>query len=362
MNAANRLHAAGQSLWLDNITRRLLDEGGLAQYVVGASVTGLTSNPTIFDRAIAGSGDYDAQIRELAARGLREEELFFELALDDLRPAAELLRPAWEATRGIDGWVSLEVSPQLAYDTETTVAEARSLHRKAGLPNLFIKVPGTHEGLPAIEELISQGVPVNVTLLFSDDQYLAAAGAYQRGLQRRREAGMDLVVGSVASLFVSRWDHSTLDQLSDDLKDELGIAVAKRAYRAYRGILASPPWQDLAAAGARPQRLLFASTGTKDPAKPDTYYVEALAAPETVNTMPQPTLDAFVDHGHVGDLLREDARGADEVIAQVEALGIDVADLAGRLQREGADAFVKSWSDLMASIESRTRAVAGARR
>jgi transaldolase len=258
MNAANRLHAAGQSLWLDNITRRLLDEGGLARYIAGASVAGLTSNPTIFDRAIAGSGDYDAQIRELAA-------------LDDLRRAAELLPPVWEATRGVDGWVSLEVSPRLAYDTDSTVAEARSVHRKAGLPNLFIKVPGTHEGLPAIEELISQGVPVNVTLLFSDDQYLAAAGAYQRGLERRREAGMEPVVDSVASLFVSRWDHSTLDQLSDDLKDELGIAAAKRAYRAYRSVRASPRWQDLAAAGARPQRLRFASTGTKDPAKPDTY-------------------------------------------------------------------------------------------
>jgi|SRR5215469_893745 len=362
MNAATRLHEAGQSLWLDNITRRLLDEGRLARYIADDSVTGLTSNPTIFDRAIAGSGDYDDQIRRLAGRGLGEEGLFFELALDDLRRAAGLLRPVWDATHGVDGWVSLEVSPRLARDTAGTVAEARRLHQRAGFPNLYIKVPGTHEGLPAITELIYQGVPVNVTLLFSDDQYLGAAGAYQRGLERRREAGLDLVVGSVASLFVSRWDHSTLDQLPDDLKDELGIAVAKRAYRDYRGVLASPRWQDLAAAGARPQRLLFASTGTKDPARPDTYYVESLAAPDTVNTMPQPTLDAFIDHGHVGDLLPEDARWADEVVARVEAYGIDVADLAARLQREGADAFVASWNDLMGSIESRTRAVAGAQR
>ena len=357
MNPAAQLHAAGQSLWLDNITRSLLASGQLARYIADDSVTGLTSNPTIFDKAIAGSTEYDAQARELRGRGLTPEQIFFELALDDLTTAAALFKPIWDATDGRDGWVSLEVSPQLAQDAKSSVAQARVLHRKAEIPNLFIKVPGTREGLPAIEELIFSGVPLNVTLLFSDDQYLAASGAYQRGLERRKVAGLDLRVASVASLFISRWDHSTIDHLPDELKDELGIAMAKRAYRAYRGVLTSSHWQELAAAGARPQRLLFASTGTKNPARPDTYYIEALAAPETINTMPQPTLDAFIDHGQVPGLLPPDAGDADEVVARVEAAGIDVPELAANLQREGAASFVKSWDDLIQVISAKSAAL-----
>ena len=362
MNAATRLHEAGQSLWLDNITRQLLRSGGLARYISDAAITGLTSNPTIFDKAITGSQDYDDQARALSSAGKVGEELFFALALDDLTRAAQLFRPIWDATGGVDGWVSLEVSPRLAHDTASTVTEASALHARALTPNLFIKVPGTREGLPAIEELTFRGIPVNVTLLFSDDQYLAAAGAYQRGLERRRQAGLDPHVASVASVFVSRWDHATLASLPDGLKDELGIAVAARCYRAFRTILRSPDWKQLAGAGARPQRLLFASTGTKDPAKPDTYYIESLAAPGTVITVPQATLDAFVDHGHLGAPLAEDAGTADEVVARIEARGIDVAGLAATLQREGADTFVASWDDLLRSIESKRAALAAATR
>jgi transaldolase len=358
MNPATSLHEAGQSLWLDNITRQLLDGGQLARYVADGSITGLTSNPTIFDKAISGSGDYDQQIGELAAGGLDDEAIFFELALGDLRRAAGLFRPTWDSTGGRDGWVSLEVSPRLAHDTASTVAEARSLHEKAAAPNLFIKVPGTVEGLPAIEELIAAGIPVNVTLLFSDEQYLAAAGAYQRGLRRRQDAGQSLDVASVASLFVSRWDHATVEHLPDQLKDALGVAVAKRTYRGYRATLASAEWKDLQAAGARPQRLLFASTGTKDPALPDTFYVQELAAPDTINTMPQGTLDAFIDHGTVGDLLAPDGGDSDEVVARVEASGVDVPELAAKLQADGASAFVDSWEDLLATI-ARTRARLG---
>lgn len=359
MNPATSLHEAGQSLWLDNITRDLLEGGRLARYVGDGSITGLTSNPTIFDKAISGSSAYDDQIGELTARGLDDEAIFFELALDDLRRAAGLFRATWDATGGRDGWVSLEVSPRLAHDAEKTVAQARELHAKAGVPNLFIKVPGTPEGLPAIEELIAAGLPVNVTLLFSDEQYLASAGAYQRGLRRRRDAGQPLAVGSVASLFVSRWDHATLEQLPDELKDELGVAVARRAYRGYRATLASAAWKDLEAAGARPQRLLFASTGTKDPALPDTFYVQQLAAPDTINTMPQGTLDAFIDHGRVGEMLAADGGDADEVVARVEAYGVEVPELAAKLQADGAAAFVGSWEDLVQTIAAK-RAKLGA--
>lgn len=353
MNPANRLHEAGQSLWLDNITRNLLTSGQLASYIADASVTGLTSNPSIFDKAITGSDDYDEQVRQLAAKGLGQEAVFFELALDDLTKAARLFEPVWRATGGVDGWVSLEVSPRLVHDTKKTVAEAKALHQKADAPNLFIKVPGTREGLPAIEELTFEGVPVNVTLLFSEQQYLDAAGAYLDGLERRRAAGLDLHVPSVASLFVSRWDHATMDQLPAELKDVLGIAVAKQTYRSYRKMLASKRWTALAAAGANLQRLLFASTGTKDPAKPDTYYIEALVAPETINTIPPATLEAFVDHGKVGEFLPADGGDADQVIAKLTAAGIDVPVLAAKLQGDGATSFVTAWEDLMRSIESK---------
>jgi transaldolase len=352
MNAATRLHEAGQSLWLDNITRALLSSGTLARYIADLAVTGLTSNPTIFDKALTGSADYDEQIRSLLAAGTQGEELFFELALVDLTKAANLLRAIFDATGGVDGWVSLEVSPKLAHDTKTTVDEARALHEKAATPNLFIKVPGTPEGIPAIEELIVAGVSVNVTLVFSREHYQAAAEAYVRGLERRKESGLDLDVSSVASVFISRWDAAVAGKLPDDLSGRLGVAVAKRTYKAYRDLLASDRWLKLAAAGARPQRLLWASTGTKDPNLPDTYYIHALASELTINTMPEKTLLAFGEHGAVGDLLPADGGDAEDVLARIGTAGIDVDALAATLQTEGADAFVKSWDDLLACIGS----------
>ncbi len=359
MNAAKRLHGAGQSLWLDNITRELVASGKLASYIADAAVTGLTSNPSIFDKAISGGKDYDAQAEELARRGLDAEAIFFAMAIDDLRAAAALFKPVWDASNGRDGWVSLEVSPRLAYDAERSVAQAIALQAQAAVPNLFIKIPGTAEGLWAIEELTFRGLSVNVTLLFSNDQYLAACGAYQNGLERRVAAGLDLQVPSVASLFVSRWDRATAGKLPVDLQDELGIAVAKQTYRSHREVLGSARWKALEARGARPQRLLFASTGTKESTKPDTYYVEALAAPDTIDTIPQATLDAFVDHGKLGALLRADGGNADEIIARVAAAGIDVSVLAATLQSAGAAAFVESWNHLLQSIESKVAAHTG---
>jgi transaldolase len=360
MNAAVKLHEIGQSLWLDNITRGLLASGTLARYIAGLAVTGLTSNPTIFDKAINGSADYDDQIRQLLDRGIEPEPLFFELAIDDLSKAASLLRPIWDASQGVDGWVSLEVSPKLAHDTATTVAMAKALHAQAGTPNLFIKVPGTPEGRPAIEELIFAGVPINVTLLFSREHYLAAADAYLRGLERRQEAGLDLKVGSVASLFVSRWDGAVMGQVGDDLRGQLGVGIAKRTYAAYHELLASERWKRLAAAGANPQRLLWASTGTKDPALPDTFYISELASPETVNTMPENTLIAFGAHGTVGTLLPADGGDAEEVLARFTADGVDLDALAAKLQADGADSFVASWEELIACIESKSSHLATA--
>jgi transaldolase len=355
MNATRQLHDLGQSLWLDNITRALLDSGTLARFIADDSVTGLTSNPTIFDKAITGSADYDDAMR--AAAGQPAEDVFFDLAIDDLRRAADLFRPRHDETDGVDGWVSLEVSPRLAHDTDTTIAEAKRLHARADRPNLYIKVPGTPEGIPAIEELIFSGVPVNVTLLFSPEQYVAAAGAYERGLERRHEAGLDLRVSSVASLFVSRWDVAVSGKLPGDLSDQLGVAIGKQAYRAYRDLLATPRWAALEDSGARPQRLLFASTGTKDPALPDTFYVSALAAEMTINTMPQNTLEAFADHGEVKSILPPDGGDADATIAKIAAAGIDIDALAAQLQTEGADSFVQSWNELLAQVESKTATV-----
>ena len=353
MKPTQALHEAGQSLWLDNITRALLDGGILARYVDEYSVTGLTSNPTIFDKAIEDGTAYDADIAARKASGAPDEEVFFELALADLRRAADLFAPVHARTDTVDGWVSLEVSPLLAHDTQTTVEQAQGLHRRAALDNLFIKIPGTPEGLPAIEECIYAAVPVNVTLLFSAEQYQAAAGAYLRGVERRIQAGRNPAVASVASLFVSRWDTAVAGRVPAELRDRLGIAVAKQAYRAYRELLDSPRWGRLANEGARAQRLLWASTSVKDPEALDVLYVEALAVPFTVDTMPDHTLEAFADHGTLGDLLPADGGDADQVIAAFARAGVDTSALAGELQRQGADAFAASWQDLLDRVGAR---------
>jgi transaldolase len=347
------LRNAGQSLWLDNITRQLLTSGTLERYIEELSITGLTSNPTIFDYAITKSQDYDAAIRQKMQAGKSGEDLFFDLAIEDLTQAADLFRPIYEATDGVDGWVSLEVSPLLAYDTAKTIAEAKRLYARAARPNLFIKIPGTREGLPAIEEAIFAGVPVNVTLLFSREHYVLAADAYMRGIERRIAAGLNPNVRSVASVFISRWDKAVIDKTPHELRDQLGIAVAKRAYRAYRGLLDSNRFQRLANAGARAQRLLWASTGTKDPEASDILYITSLAAPNTVNTMPEATLQAFANHGEIGPLLTADDN-AEEMLARFERASIDVAALASDLQREGATAFVDSWNELMAGLASKS--------
>jgi transaldolase len=354
MKPTQKLHDLGQSLWLDNITRNLLNSGTLDRYVNEFSVTGLTSNPTIFDHAIKNSTDYDTAIRQKLKEGKAGEELFFELALEDLTKAADLFRPIYDRTCGVDGWVSLEVSPLLAHDTKTTLAEARDLHARAGRPNLFIKIPGTTEGLPAIEEAIFAGVPVNVTLLFSREHYLAAAEAYLRGIERRIAAGLKPEVGSVASLFISRWDSAVMGKTPDTLNDRLGIAIGKRTYKAYCDLISSPRWKRVFNAGARPQRLLFASTGTKDPKASDVLYIKTLAAPLTVNTMPEGTLKVFVDHGEIGQIVSADGGDCEAVLAQFAKAGIDINALAAKLQDEGANSFVKSWNELMAVIVSKS--------
>ena len=350
MKATQLLHDAGQSLWLDNITRALLESGGLRRYIDELSITGLTSNPTIFDHAIKNSHDYDAAIREKTAAGRSGEGLFFELALEDLTRAADLFRPIHQATNGVDGWVSLEVSPKLAYDTASTVAAAKELSARAARPNLFIKIPGTREGVPAIEEAIFAGVPVNVTLLFSREHYVAAAQAYVRGIERRVAAGLNPHVGSVASIFVSRWDAAVAGKVPAALQAQLGIAMAKRTYKAYRDLLASDRWLRLLNVGARSQRLLWASTGTKDPKASDVLYVKSLAAPHSVNTIPEKTLLALADHGEIGAMLPHDGGDAEEVLDRFTQAGVDLEALAADLQRDGAAAFVKSWDDLLACL------------
>jgi transaldolase len=359
VKATARLHEVGQSLWLDNITRTILGDGTLQGYIDELSVTGLTSNPTIFDKAISGGDAYDEQIAELSSSaGLGEgpgadanEDVFFELALADLRDAADLFAGVHERTDGVDGFVSLEVSPLLADDDAATVAQATALHAKAERPNLFIKIPGTEAGCVAIEESIFAGIPINVTLLFDDKQYLAAAEAYMRGIERRIEAGLDPAVASVASIFMSRWDVAVAEEVSDDLHNRLGIAVGGRAYVAYRELLESDRWRRLMNEGARPQRLLWASTGTKDPDASDTLYIEAFASPFTVNTMPEPTLKAFADHGIVGDLMPADGGNSEQVLKEFGDAGIDVGALATRLQKEGKESFNKSWEELLKSIQ-----------
>jgi transaldolase len=357
-NPTQQLHDLGQSLWLDNITREILRKGILQRYIQELSITGLTSNPTIYDHAI-GSGDwYDDAIYEKTVAGRSGEALFFELAGDDLSRAADLFRPVHQATNHLDGWVSLEVSPLLAHDTKLTCEQVKSLHRQIDRPNVFIKIPGTPEGLPAIEGATFAGIPINVTLLFSREQYLAAAAAYQRGIERRIAVGLDPDVVSVASVFISRWDKAVQDRVPADLRNRLGIAIAGRTYRAYRELLDSRRSQSLAAAGARHQRLLWASTGTKDPRASDVLYIEALAAPDTINTMPDATLLAFADHGQIRGVMPEDGGDAESVLAEFERAGVDVTALADQLQREGADTFVKSWNALLERIATKSEALA----
>ena len=360
MKATQKLHDLGQSLWLDNITRDLLTSGTLKRYIDELSVTGLTSNPTIFDHAIKNSSAYDVAIRKKLKEGKSGEKLFFELALEDITQAADLFGPTFEKTNGVDGWVSLEVSPLLAHDTASTLAAAKELHARAQRPNVFIKIPGTEEGLPAIEEAIFAGVPVNVTLLFSREHYVLAAEAFLRGIERRIDAGLKPKVDSVASVFISRWDAAVMERVPESLRDRLGIAVAKRTYKAYRQLLASSRWQRVYNAGARPQRLLWASTGTKDPKTSDVLYIKALAAPFTVNTMPEGTLKALADHGEIGSMLPADGGDCEAVLAEFAKAGIDPGALGAQLQDEGAKSFVKSWNELMTVIASKSATLAKA--
>ena len=358
MKPTQQLHDAGQSLWIDDITREMLDSGRLAKMIAELSVTGLTSNPTIFEKAVGKGSDYDEAIEKLLRKGLSDEALFFELAMDDLRRAADLFLPVHKRTAGVDGFVSLEVSPLLAYDTDATIAEAKRLYAKAGKPNLFIKIPGTKEGLPAIEAATFAGVPVNVTLLFSTADYLAAADAYMRGLEKRVATGLDPDVRSVASVFISRWDRAIVEDVPDELKNRLGNAIGQHAYRTYRELLDLDRWQRLENAGARPQRLLFASTSSKDKRAHDTLYVEALAAPNTVNTMPEETLRAFADHGKLAAVLSPYGGDCDSVLDAYAKAGVDVEALARKLQSDGAKAFVASWQDLLKSIGAKSKALA----
>jgi len=354
MNANTQvLHELGQSLWIDNISRETLQDGSLAKLIAEYSVTGLTSNPSIFEKAMGQGEAYDEAIADLArstsgGRGI--EDLFFALAVDDLQHAADLFKPVHEATQGVDGWVSLEVSPLLVHDTAGTIEAAATLHSQAARKNLFIKIPGTPDGIPAIEQAIYQGIPINVTLLFSCEHYLAAAQAYLRGIERRLDEGKSPVVESVASLFISRWDAGVKDRVSPQLQNRLGIAIAMRSYKAYRELLASERWQKLAAAGAHPQRLLWASTGTKDPKVPESLYVEALAAPDTVNTMPEKTLKAFASDGRVGAPMPVDGGDAEAVLDAFRREGVDIDALAAKLQVDGGDAFAKSWKTLLAGL------------
>ena len=360
MKATQQLYRAGQSLWLDNITRDLLTSGTLERYINELSVTGLTSNPTIFDHAIKNGTAYDTAIRERSRAGKAGENLFFEIALEDITRAADLFRPVHERTSGVDGWVSLEVSPLLAHDTQTTLAEAKDLHARAGRPNLFIKIPGTTEGLPAIEAAIFAGIPINVTLLFSSEQYVAAAEAYLRGVERRIAAGLNPNVGSVASLFISRWDVAVASKVPATLTNTLGIAIGERAYSDYSDLIESPRWRRALNAGARPQRLLFASTGTKDPKVSDILYVKGLVAPLTVNTVPEGTLMAFADHGQLGSELTANGADCERVLAEFRRAGVDVEALAAKLQEEGAASFVASWNELLGVIASKSASLAKA--
>jgi transaldolase len=358
VNPARQLHEAGQSLWLDSINRAMLGSGDLARYVDQLAVTGLTSNPTILGHAMAASHDYEGSLRALLAQGVSgPQDLVYAAAFEDLGQAANLFRPAWQASGGEDGYVSVEVPPDLAYDAPATVALARHLHAMAGFPNLLVKVPGTPQGLTVLEELVDAGIGVNVTLLFSDTHYLRTAEAYMRALERRLARGEDLAVPSVASVFVSRWDKAADSLLPKPLHGRLGVAMAQKVYSSYQSLLASDRWRDLEAGGARPQRVLWASTSAKDPALPDTYYVEKLASPGTINTMPEKTLIAFADHGTVGEMLRDDYASGEETVAEVAAKGVDVDALGESLQRQGARAFSADWSALLDAIAAKASSI-----
>jgi transaldolase len=359
MKATQELHELGQSIWLDNITRGLLSSGTLERYISDFSVTGLTSNPSIFDEAIKSSGDYDSDITAKGKEGKSVQDIFFELAIEDLRRAADLFKPIHDRTKGLDGWVSLEVSPLLAYDTRGTITAAKNLHSEADRPNLFIKIPGTTDGLPAIEEAIFAAIPVNVTLLFSGQQYLLAAEAYMRGIERRLAAGLHPGVASVASLFVSRWDVAVAPKTRKVLHNQLGIAIAKQTYKAYQSVMLSDRWLELARSGAEPQRLLFASTGTKDPSASDILYVSSLASPNSINTMPEKTLIAYADHGGHPSAMPEHGGDSHEVLKEFEASGIDIIGLADQLQTEGAKSFVSSWNELLECVASKSKAPVG---
>jgi transaldolase len=360
MSSTKTLHDLGQSIWLDNITRDILDDGTLKRYIDTLSVTGLTSNPTIFDEAIGKTKVYDKAIRRLAESAASDEALFLEIALEDLRRAADLFKPEFDRTQGVDGWVSMEVSPLLASDTQGTIEAALLIHKQANRPNLYVKIPGTPQGVPAIEEAIFAGVPVNVTLLFSREQYLAIAEAYMRGIERRIAAGLDPKINSVASVFISRWDRSVADKVPKELVNRLGVAIAQRTYRAHCDLVAGERWRNLEAKGARKQRMLWASTGTKDPNAPPALYVEALAAPETIDTMPEKTLLAFAENGKVRGVMAKDGGDAEAVLQEFARAGIDVLALARQLQQEGAASFVKSWAELMKRIKDKSAALAGA--
>jgi len=358
MTTTKSLHDLGQSLWLDNITREILDDGTLKRYIDTYSVTGLTSNPTIFDEAIGKTAAYDKGIRQKADAGLKGEDLFMELALEDLRRAADLFKPEFDRTKGVDGWVSMEVSPLLANDTQATIDAALRIHKQANRPNLYVKIPGTPAGVPAIEAAIFAGVPINVTLLFSREQYLKVAEAYMRGIERRIAAGLDPKISSVASVFVSRWDRAVADKVPADLVNKLGIAIMQRTYKAHCDLIAGKRWQELAAKGARKQRMLWASTGTKDPKAPAGLYVEGLAAPDTVDTMPEKTLIAFAEKGTLKGVMAKDGGDAEPVLARFAQAGIDVNALATQLQVDGASSFVKSWTELMQRIKDKSAALA----
>jgi transaldolase len=358
MNNTKSLHDLGQSIWLDNITREILDDGTLRRYIEQYSVTGLTSNPTIFDEAIGKTAAYDKGISQKAQAGMSGENLFIELALEDLRRAADLFRPEFDRTRGIDGWVSMEVSPLLASDTKGTTESALQIHKQANRPNLYVKIPGTPEGVPAIEAAVFAGVPINVTLLFSREQYLSVAAAYMSAIERRIAAGLDPKISSVASVFVSRWDRAVADKVPAELANRLGIAIMQRTYRAHCELLATKRWKDLEAKGARKQRMLWASTGTKDPKAPPGLYVEALAAPDTVDTMPEKTLIAFAEQGQLKSVMAKDGGDAETVLARFAQAGIDVDALAKQLQSDGAASFVKSWTELMKRIKDKSAALA----